>query len=186
MLSYRAGRLAEAIAAERRALDFDPLSTVSNVNLGALLRLDRQYVPSMIQFQRALDLDPDRAAIWLDYALTLLLADSAEHASRALERWAQLIGADPRVLARVPSLVSEHRRTRAPAPLPPEIDAVPQLGPMARARLHALVGDREKALKFLERVVQDQWPHALEVPVDPIFDSLRNDSRFGTLLRRIQ
>ena len=185
LLSYR-GRLAEAMAAERRALDFDPLSVVSNVNLAALLRLDRQYVPSMIQFQKALDLDPVRAATWFDLALTLLLADSAEYASRSLERWAQLVGADTRLLARVPSLVSQHRRTRVPAPLPRQIDAVFQLGPMARARLHALVGDRERALELIERVFQEHWPHALEVAVDPIFESLRNDSRFSPLLRRIQ
>jgi tetratricopeptide (TPR) repeat protein len=176
----------EAIAAERQALNVDPLSIVSTQNLGHLPTFDRQYPEAAIQLERAIELDPARPGPWFGLAWALLLADSTDYARRALERWAALAGADPHHFTRPPALVSQHRRTSVPAPLPEEIYGAPQLSLMDRARSSALVGDIERAFELLEQLVRERWPQAFEVPIDPSVDSVREDPRFGELLNTIR
>jgi eukaryotic-like serine/threonine-protein kinase len=182
VLSYR-GMLAEAIGAERRALEFDPLSIVSTQNLAHLLKFDRQYQAAMAQAERTLDLDRTRPDTWFQIAYIRILADRTDEAGRALARWAELVGADPQVFGRLPGLVAQHRRTGEPVRLPSELDTTSQLGMMDRARLYALGGDADRALDLLERLVRQRWPQALELPIDPAFETLGNDPRFSSLLQ---
>ena len=150
-----------------------------------ILSLDRQYALAVTQYEKALDLDPNHPGVWLDFAMTLLQTDSTDYAARALERWAELVGADAHIFGRISILVSQHRRTGKRVQLPPEVDAAPALSPIHRSRLYALAGDRERALEGIERIFRERWPAALEVKVDPAFDSLRKDVRFTALVRRI-
>jgi DNA-binding winged helix-turn-helix (wHTH) protein/tetratricopeptide (TPR) repeat protein len=53
------------------------------------------------------------------------------------------------------------------------------------ARLRALLGDREEALRDLERAADERSPRLLPQIVDPVFDSLRTEARFVALKRRV-
>jgi hypothetical protein len=47
------------------------------------------------------------------------------------------------------------------------------------------LGENEQALAWLEKAYQEQSAIMLWLKIHPLFDSLRNDSRFADLVRRI-
>ena len=57
--------------------------------------------------------------------------------------------------------------------------------PYVLGRIHAVLGDKDKALQWLTRAAEERDDFATHITVDPEFDSLRTDARFQQLLRRI-
>ena len=53
------------------------------------------------------------------------------------------------------------------------------------ATIHAALGDRESALTWLGRAVDERSESVLYLGVEPLFDGLRSDPRFQELLRRV-
>ncbi len=54
------------------------------------------------------------------------------------------------------------------------------------ARLRALLGEREQAMRDLERAADERSPRLLAYLSDPAFDSLRTEERFVALQRRVR
>jgi Flp pilus assembly protein TadD len=59
------------------------------------------------------------------------------------------------------------------------------VSPMARAIAYAGMGDRELARVLVEEAVTRFDPWAAYIPVDPFLDDLREDVRFGRLVRQL-
>jgi tetratricopeptide (TPR) repeat protein len=53
------------------------------------------------------------------------------------------------------------------------------------AELYARVGDKDKAFEGLERSYQEHDMLLILIKVDPVWDDLRSDPRFGNLLHRM-
>jgi hypothetical protein len=53
------------------------------------------------------------------------------------------------------------------------------------AIIYAGLGDNDRALDWLEKAYQERSTGLLTLKVHPIFDGLRSDQRFRSLLRRI-
>ena len=54
------------------------------------------------------------------------------------------------------------------------------------ARIHAALGDRDRAFAWLERAVAGRSDTLVWMRVDPRFDALRGDPRFDALLAKIE
>ncbi len=59
------------------------------------------------------------------------------------------------------------------------------LSPVGIARLHAALGDRERAFEWLQTAFDGRSDHLLGMASDPDFDSLRADPRFTELLKKV-
>jgi hypothetical protein len=53
------------------------------------------------------------------------------------------------------------------------------------AAAYAAVGERDKAFEFLEQAFRERDSLLVYLKVEPMFDPLRDDPRFATLLTRI-
>jgi hypothetical protein len=53
------------------------------------------------------------------------------------------------------------------------------------AALYTMLGDNEAAFEWLERAYRERSGSLTFVKVSPIFDPLRSDARFQSLLRRL-
>jgi hypothetical protein len=51
--------------------------------------------------------------------------------------------------------------------------------------IRARLGDKQKALEWLDRNYEERRALGTLLNVDPAFDSLRSDQRFGDLVRRM-
>ena len=57
--------------------------------------------------------------------------------------------------------------------------------PAARMVVYLGLGDKEKALEWLERCVEDRDLQCWFLNVDPLYDSLREEPRFQAVLKRV-
>ena len=57
--------------------------------------------------------------------------------------------------------------------------------PWSFCRQHMALGDREKALDFLERSFEDRSTLALFAPIDPLLEPLRTEPRFQEMVARL-
>jgi hypothetical protein len=56
---------------------------------------------------------------------------------------------------------------------------------MAVASTYADAGEKDAAMVWLEKAYEVRLPQLLHVPADPAFDLMRDDLRFGALMRKI-
>jgi hypothetical protein len=64
-------------------------------------------------------------------------------------------------------------------------DGKPSFRPFEVAALYTDIGDRENALRWMERAYTERNRDLYEIKVNPRFDVLRDDPRFRDLLKRM-
>lgn len=180
------GRFDEALAENERARELDPLSLIIANDRGAILYFARQYDRAIEQFRAVLQRDPPfgnaNMVLWA-YAQKGLLAEAFSH----VEKWRRSAegpwtwAAEASVYTRL-GRVADARRA---------VERLEQWGrdrpgdpmPMLPAAYIA-VNEREKALDSLERLFEERSGRVATLKVDPVYDPLREDPRFQSLLRR--
>ena len=146
-LSAALGRIEEAIAMARQALEQDPLSSATYSSLGSMLLYGDHFQEAEAAFRQALDLAPDRAGIRAVLA-TLLVSrgrgeEALEEASRERHReyglWALAI------------VHHEMRRDAESDAALQELEKFAEFGAFQIAEVYAVRGDLDAAFSWLER-----------------------------------
>ena len=178
-------RLADSRTEAEQARRLDPASASINTVTGIVSFNSRDYERAIEQLTKALELDPnfDVARLWLVYsylqsgavAKALAAVDAAKRPSNALS------GARAHVLAAAGDalgaqrLLADVEKRFAAEPLP--------RGVLAAA--HLALGDEAGAFAWLEKAVETRDQSLIGVQVNPIWDHIRPDPRFHSLLRRM-
>jgi hypothetical protein len=58
--------------------------------------------------------------------------------------------------------------------------------PYAMALVHAGLNETQKAIEWLDRALEVRDVHLIFLPVDPKWDSMRDDADFQTLVKRCE
>ena len=69
-----------------------------------------------------------------------------------------------------------------------ELDARPKLryvAPTLRAFYHAVAGEKDEAIRAIERGVADRDAFIINIKTDPVFDSLRAEPGFQEQLKKL-
>jgi TolB-like protein/DNA-binding winged helix-turn-helix (wHTH) protein/Flp pilus assembly protein TadD len=179
------GRHNQALAEVKQAHELDPLSLLINTQVGYTFYWARRPDEAMEQFKKTLDLDPShwRAHIGLGRAYVYkgmfdegITEMEKGHASLGVQRgslWGYALGAGGRREEAV-KMLRRYLKLRKP------------FTPFAVATFYAGLGDKDKALAWLERAFDEHGYSLVRLKVDPFFDSLRSDPRFQDLLRRMK
>lgn len=182
------GRLDEAKAEMKLAQELDPLSLLINTDLGFAFYYARQYDEAINQSRMVIDLD---SRFFLAYlALGQSYAQKGMNAE-ALATFQKGINA----ATRHPSLLASLGFAKASAGQKGEAQkALDELREMSKqhyvspywtALIYVGQGDKEQAIVWLGKAYQERAPMLIWLNVEPRFDSLRGDSRYTDLLRRI-
>jgi TolB-like protein/Flp pilus assembly protein TadD len=183
------GRHVEALAEIAKARELDPLSLIIQVANGLIAYFGRDFDLAAAKCRDALGLDPTFLSAHQILGLTELERCRPDEALSALEQASRrtnvldtfALGALAYGLARC-GRVAEAReivagfidRARdAPAPS------------YAIASVHAAIGEKDEAFRWLDRAVEERAAWAVYLNVDPRFDSLRVDPRFDPILERL-
>ena len=59
------------------------------------------------------------------------------------------------------------------------------ISPGLRVRLHLKLGERDKALDWLEKCYEEQDGACWNLKIDPLYDPVRNEPRFQVLLKKV-
>jgi tetratricopeptide (TPR) repeat protein len=179
-LAERLGRLDEAIALHRRAIDIDPLDANGYMNLAnALYRAGRSdEVPAPLE--KGLQLAPD---IEGGHAFRALLYLEQAHPREALAEAGKEKGTIPRLRCLALSYHSLGRKRESDATLAELIEKFQATASYQIAGIYASRGETDRAFEWLERAYTRHDPGLTGMKVDTMLRSLRRDPRYEALLK---
>ena len=183
------GRHEEALVEARRARDLDPLTAVFIGTYGLTLRHNGLYEGAIEQLERAIAIAPDLS--WTYYELVLAyvglgrFSDAEEVIRLNTEAFGILRPVASYGNSEDPDVLIAMIRGIADPAL--RESAVATVTSYPHPVLRMLLGDREGALRDLERSVSDRpyGPAPPQALWDSLLEPLRDDPRFNELLRRM-
>ena len=182
-------RMDDAIREVQTAVNLEPFSSVNNARLSSMLFLARRYDEALAQSLRVLELDSlvpgpagrgdlARAYLWLGRCAESLAALEGRPVFSAIFSGGLLGYAYARCGRRAQALAELDR-----------LGAVAREGRYvshyALAMIHAGLGNNEQALAELDSAYVERAWAMFTLRVDPTFDGLRADPRFGRLLKKV-
>jgi tetratricopeptide (TPR) repeat protein len=182
------GRPDEGIAEVRRAQEADPLSLNISVTAAVAFYNARRYDQAVEQLHKALEMDPNFPGthLWLGLVYEQLARGDAAVAE--LQKAVSLAGGEPAELGlRGHAYASAGRRAEAQRVLA-ELNGLSKrsyVPPFDIALVYAGLGEKRQSLEWLERAYEDHSFRLTWIKVWPQLDSLRGESRFHDLLRRM-
>lgn len=181
-------RFEEALAEFQAARSIDPLSMISNTAAGWVFYYSGRNEEAVRQFRRCIELDPGflQAHYWL--GLTYVQQGRMAEALAEFERSVAIGGRVPYTLGGLAIAHAAAGRGEDARAMMREMDAMGTdryVSPYYRAQALVLLGDRAAALDALGQALDERVHWLTFLPVDPLFDPLRGDPTFESLLRRI-
>ena len=184
-LAFR-GRFDEAFAEIERARQLDPLSLIIQVDNGAILFFSRQYDRAIEQFQAVLKVEP-----------TFPRARMMDYAYAQQGRYAEAL-ADIEIWRRVDNtywiLIEEgyvYGRAGQPAEARRALEKLKlmnrggKIDPFGLVPVYVGLGDKDQAFAWIEKSIANHSPGPIALKVDPIYEPLRSDPRFQSVLQRL-
>ena len=186
------GKSEQANAEMKRALELDPFSPIYNTVFGLTYFYARRYDQAQEQFQKAIKLNPDFFVTHYHLAWLYSQIGQYEKAIGELTKGRLLSGDDRTVKAAAADDVALRKALAAEGPrgfwqqlLRSNEKLVGNIGEFDIPQIYARLGDKQNALKGLARNYEERRALGTLLNVDPAFDLLRSDPRFGELVRRM-
>ncbi len=182
-----AGRFDDALENIMEAQSTDPGSLTLNTVAGLPFYYKREYERAINQFRTTFDMDPRfaQARYYLGSALV--------HAGRYDEAISQFDKVKPSEYTQQTNALlgyayaASGRIEQAKARLNElkELSKSRYVSPYLEAIVYAGLGEKERALAQLEKAFREKACWMVFLNIDPFLDSLRNESRFLSLVRRM-
>jgi TolB-like protein/Tfp pilus assembly protein PilF len=181
------GRFQEAFAESEQARRLDPLSLIIATDYGSILYYSRQYDSALKQCRSVLELDPN-----FRHARGLMIPSYSQlgkynEALNEINRWAAG-EQSPWVWASRAAVYSRLGRAEEARREVAKIERLPASRADRTPTLliaYAGTGQKERAIELLQRAYSEHSNAVVQIKVDPMYDSIRDDPRFKDLLRRI-
>jgi TolB-like protein/DNA-binding winged helix-turn-helix (wHTH) protein/Flp pilus assembly protein TadD len=183
------GRTEQAIASCGRAQQLDPLSMIINGDLGFFLFVARRYDEAIEQVRTALEIDPSFAQGHWSLGLPYEQKAMYQKASFEFQKVFELSGTTPRTLGclgHAYGLSGDRQRALQTLADLRELSKRHYVSASDFAMIYLGLGDKEHALQWLEKGLEDRPWGMVFMRVDPRFDGLRADPRFANLLLRMK
>jgi len=172
---------------DKKVIELDPLNSFFQAALAYFLYHARRYDDAIVQIEKTLELDPTStlARHLLGYCL-LWKGDTAGAIAEFQKSKTVVAGAWYQGLLGYAYAISGNR--------PKAEQILRQLEEMAKrqyvsstafAMIYLGFGEKQKALKWLEKSYEDQESACWYLTVEPIYDSVRNEPRFQALVQKV-
>lgn len=184
---YLAGALGhyeEALPVMRRALELDPLSPLTNTNLGNLYSVLGQTKEAILQAKTALEIDPNFAPAHDSLGSFYLERGDYESAAAEFRKVGNAFGPHYQTFSTSQVYAYEGRKAEA-LQLLRRLGSTKDLSSCDVAAVYTKLGEKNLAFAFLEKAFQEHDYDLLDLRFEPRFAGLRSDPRFQDLLRRI-
>jgi len=183
------GRVEQALAEMRRALELDPLDPFYNSLLGCLLGYARQFEPAATQLRRAVDLDPTFFfSHWL-LSVAYRMNGQLDEAIAAAEKANELSGGNPLTLGALGAVYAVAGRAAEARQLLGELTARRKLTYVPASALSFVyggLGELEATLEWIATGIEERDPIIVTpIKIAPNYDRLRSHPAFQALLRKM-
>jgi len=182
------GRLDEAVAEAKIALELDPISINANVALARIYYYNRQYDEAIAQSNILLEMNPNSTA---GHSIIANVYEQEGRYDEAIERYVlsgSLTGSN------VEAYWVSHQTFEITGweeywqDVLEWVESYPEpesISFIIRAVLYTRLGQNEKALDQLELALEKREGELVYINVNPRFDSLRSDPRFTAILKKM-
>ena len=182
------GRFDEALAETKRARELDPLSAFINWNVGRVLYHARRYDEALTEMRKTLELNPNFPRNHVLLRETYLLKGMSDEAFAEHTNIAALTRVSPE---RVAVLKGAYDSGGWKAVWQKELEWALEdskrrhVAPSIIADYSVRAGDKDRALEWLGKSVEERDGTAVYFKVDRRWDSVRTDPRFADLVRKV-
>src|SRR5215469_13637138 len=182
-LAASLGRLDEALALHRRAVELDPLSAAARMNLGTYAYYSGQYDEAVAAFRKSLELSPAIPAIHHDLARVSLAEGRPQDALGEIQQ-----EPDPvwRLFTEALVYYKLGKKKDADLALTAFIAKYSNDSSYQIATAYAFRGETEKAFEWLEKAYARRDPGLSDVKVDPLLNNIRSDPRYAAFLKKMR
>jgi TolB-like protein/DNA-binding winged helix-turn-helix (wHTH) protein/tetratricopeptide (TPR) repeat protein len=181
------GRFDQGIAELDRARTLDPVSPLLLQNVAAVFYFARDYDRAIRETDTLLELDSSWAEGYVWQGLAKLQKGKPDDAVRSLERAVVLTDRSTAIARLAYGYGLAEQRDAALSTLA-RLKGKSRQGYVSAvnfATAYVSLGDKETALNWLERGLEERATEMLFLKTDPRFDPLRSDARFQRLLERM-
>jgi TolB-like protein/Flp pilus assembly protein TadD len=182
-------RSEEAIRASRQAKKLDPLSLFTNVSLGWAYYFARDYERAIEQGRKALELEPRFDFAYWIVGLAFAQQGRMDESINALNQAVLLTGGaltHEAHLGYAYALSGKREEARQVLADLEEIAKEKYVSAYYFAIIHLGLGEQELTFQWLERAAEERAGFLAFIKVEPMFDPLRSDERFSSLLGRMR
>ena len=188
-LMSASGRHTEAIKEVHRALQLDPFSRPIGASAGLVLSLAGQHDKAIQQCLRTLEMDDTGFyqtyfVLGASYAAKGMFQEAVESLETAVAR----SNGNPHMIAALGNALAVGGRTTDARKLVGELrkrEGTRHVSPLNLAMVYTGLGDKDEAFEWLEKAYESRSLWLIFLNVHPMFEELRSDSRFKSLVRRM-
>lgn len=180
------GRFEEAFTEIERALELDPLSLTINLSLGITLYFARQYDRAIEHLLKVLDLEPNFESVHFYLGVAFEQKKMYDEAIIAYKKAIKVVELD--ALAYLGHAYAISGRIEEAQKVLDELLELAQkryVEPFFIALIYTALDEMDYVFAWLEKSYDEHLSTLGVLKVDPMFDSLRDDPRFESLLQRI-
>jgi serine/threonine protein kinase/tetratricopeptide (TPR) repeat protein len=182
------GRSEEGLRETRRAQELDPLSLIINTTLGWQLYLARRSDQAIDQLRKVLDIDarftPARRVLEEVYAQTGRQKEAVEEREKVVS-----LSGSPELAA---SIAEDFSKLGYMGVQQSWLDGLTEISKHGYVSSYSIaegymrLGQKEKALEWLEKAYQEHDSGLVSIAVEPMFDPMRTNPRFADIVRRMK
>lgn len=183
----RMGRFEEANMSLQAALELEPLSLLMNVSLGSLLITWRRYDESIVQMYRILEMNPNYLPAFFGLAQAYQLNGELD---KAVEFYQNALSMDNNyeISCRLGQAYAVSGRAKEAEQILVNLKAEAvsnYVSPYYIALVYSELGDMDNAFTWLEKSFDERSSMLTWMLVHPEWDTLRADTRFDDLMKRV-
>jgi tetratricopeptide (TPR) repeat protein len=182
------GRFDEAVAERKRAAELDPLSPFAIADVGYPSYYARRYDEAIRHYQQALELDPNFFWSYLWIGQARVQQGRYPEAIAEINRAVALSGNQTRVIATLGHAYAVAGRKNEAQQVIDQLLKRSEdnyVSPYYIALVYTGLGEKDKAFEWLEKAYEERESYFNLFRVEPVFDALRPDPRFVSLLSRV-
>lgn len=182
------GRHAEAVEKCKQAQKLDPLSPFAHVSLGYAYYFARDYEKAIDECRKALEMDKNSTFAHRNLGLAFLQQGKLEKAIEALSnavKFSQGGLAFESYLGFAYGVAGKQTEAREVLASLEDLDKERYVPAYNFAIIYAGLGDFDKSFEWFEQARKERSGFLPFLNVEPVVDTLRGDSRFEDLLKKI-
>ena len=178
------GRVTDAIAEKKRALDLDPTNLILGYEVGMSCVFAHDYDQAIAYLLKTRELDPNFAFVSGLLAEAYELAGRYEEALYELDRGAVPNGEAIDAIAERARIYAKTGRQADAREIIEKMKSSPHPSMTALAVAYIALGENDQAFDALNKAF-DAHENMLFLRIEPMFDPIRSDPRFMPLLKRL-
>ncbi len=182
------GRLNQAIAELGRAEELDPLSLDIRNCAAWTLTVARSSDRAIEECKKMLETNPNFVPAYDKLERAYLHKSMYDEAVETMEKAVAVSGGSARAKAYLGHAYAMGGQIELAEKVHADLQKMAKtqyVSPLFLAVVCAGLNHKEEAFEWLERAYQERTAALVKLKVDPIYDNLRSDPRFGLMLRKI-